>query len=66
MIESGADCWSVEVKAAERWEDRDLAGLKAFLEHTPRCKAAILAYNGNIPVRLDEKLWALPLGLLLS
>lgn len=66
VIESGADCWAVEVKAAERWEARELAGLKAFLEHVPRCKAAILAYNGTTPARLGEKLWALPLGLLLS
>ena len=66
MIESGADCWAVEVKAAERWGARELAGLKTFLKHTPRCKAAILAYNGKTPVRLGEKLWALPLGLLLS
>lgn len=66
VIESGADCWAVEVKAAERWDARELAGLKAFLKHAPRCKAAILAYNGKVPVRLGEKLWALPLGLLLS
>mgnify|MGYP001614604741 FL=1 len=66
VIESGAACWAGEVKAAERWGARELAGLKAFLERTPRCKAAILAYNGKTPVRLGEKLWALPLGLLLS
>ena len=29
VIESGVDCWAVEVKAAERWEARELAGLKA-------------------------------------
>jgi hypothetical protein len=66
VIESGIDCWAVEVKAAERWETRDLAGLKAFLEYTPHSKAAILAYNGKVPARLGDKLWALPLGLLLS
>ena len=52
--------------AAERWDARELSGLKAFLEHAPRCKAAILAYNGKVPVRLGEKLWALSLGLLLN
>lgn len=66
VIEAGAACWAVEVKAAERWDARDLAGLKAFLERSPHCKAAILAHNGKAPVRLGEKLWALPLGLLLS
>ncbi len=66
VIESGAACWAVEVKAAERWDARDLAGLKAFLEHAANCKAVVFAYNGKVPVRLGEKLWALPLGLLLS
>jgi hypothetical protein len=57
---------AIEVKAAARWGERDLAGLKAFLAATPGCKAAILAYNGNQAVRLGEKIWAIPLSLLLS
>jgi hypothetical protein len=45
---------------------RDLAGLKAFVASTPRCAAGILAYNGTAPVPLGDRLWAIPLGLLLS
>lgn len=48
------------------WQERDLAGLKPFLSSTPHCKAAILGYNGRDAVQLGEKLWALPLNLILS
>ena len=56
----------IEVKAASRWTERDLAGLRAFLEQTPRCRAAVLGYNGEHSVRLGDKLWAIPLHTLLS
>jgi len=32
----------------------------------PRCKAGNRCHNGKDAVRLGEKLWALPLGLLLA
>jgi hypothetical protein len=57
---------AIEVKAASRWTERDLAGLRAFLERTPRCRAAIMAYNGVQAVRLGDKLWAVPLSTLLG
>jgi len=66
IIESGTHCIALEVKSGTRWQDRDLSGLKAFLSTTPHCKAAILGYNGVEAVRLGEKLWALPLSLILS
>lgn len=66
VIEAGRDCLAVEVKAASRWNDRDLSGLRAFLEVTPNCRAAVLAYSGQELVRLAERLWAAPLGLVLS
>ncbi|MBM3356342.1 MAG: DUF4143 domain-containing protein [Betaproteobacteria bacterium] len=43
VIEAGRDSLAIEVKAAARWDDRDLAGLRAFLDKTPRCRAAFLA-----------------------
>jgi uncharacterized protein len=66
VIEAGNRCIAVEVKAGARWEKADLAGLKAFVASTPRCAAGILAYNGTAPVPLGDRLWAIPLGLLLS
>jgi len=66
VIESGRACLALEFKSAARWHDRDLAGLKAFLSATPHCKAAILCHNGEDAVKLGEKLWALPVGLVLS
>ncbi len=65
VIESARDCMAIELKASSRWDPRDLAGLRAFLDATPKCRLAILAYAGAEVVRLGERLWAVPLtGLL--
>jgi hypothetical protein len=66
IIEAGNRCIAIEVKAAARWEQDDLAGLRAFIAATPHCAAGILAYNGSTPVSLGEKLWAIPLSMVLS
>lgn len=66
IIEAGNHCIALEVKSGARWQDKDLSGLKAFLSTTPHCKAAILAYNGKDAVKLEGKIWALPLSLILS
>jgi predicted AAA+ superfamily ATPase len=66
VIEAGRACMALEFKSAARWHDRDLAGLKAFLSATPHCRAAILCHNGEAAVKLGERLWALPAGLVLS
>lgn len=66
VIETGQRVWAVEVKAAAQWNERDLAGLRVFLERTPACEGAVLAYNGAEAVRLEERLWAVPLGHLLA
>lgn len=66
VIEEGRETLAVEVKAAARWNDRDLAGLKAFLDKTPHCRLAILAYSGSETIRLGDRLWAVPLTAVLS
>lgn len=66
VIESGRDSLAIEVKAGNRWTDREVGGLSAFLSQAPRCRAGILAYNGKTAARLGDRLWAIPLGLLLS
>jgi len=66
VIEVGRHCMAIEVKATTRLARADAACLHTFLEHTPHCKAAILAYNGPKLVQLGEKMWAVPLRLLLS
>lgn len=66
VIENGRKVVAVEVKAATRWKDADLSGLRAFLERTPACRAAILAHNGRESVQLDDRLWAISLGHLLK
>ncbi len=59
-------CVAIEVKAGSRFVDRDLGALRAFLEKTPGAIAAVLAYNGPEVVPLGNRLFAVPLGLLLS
>jgi predicted AAA+ superfamily ATPase len=66
VIEAGRKVFAIEVKATTRWNESDLSGLRAFLERTPACLAAVLAYNGKEAVKLDERLFALPLGHLLA
>jgi len=62
----GRSYLAIEVKSSARWEKRDLSGLEAFLGATPHCRAAVLCYNGSEAVTLGDKVWALPLGLILS
>jgi predicted AAA+ superfamily ATPase len=66
IIEVGRNCLAMEVKSSARWQKKDLSGLEAFLAATPYCVAGVLCYNGREAVRLGEKLWALPLGMVLS
>jgi uncharacterized protein len=66
VIEIGRKVFAVEVKAATRWREKDLAGLRAFRERTPACVAAVLAYNGKEAAKLDDRLYAIPLGHLLA
>ena len=66
VIEAGRDSLAMEIKAASRWDERDLRGLEAFLSATPRCRAAVLTHNGTGAARLGDRLWAIPAGLLLS
>lgn len=66
VIELGRRVVAIEVKAATRWGESDLSGLRAFVDRTPACGAAVLAYNGREAVQLDGKLCAIPLGHLLG
>lgn len=66
IIEAGDSCIAIEVKSTARWEKDDLAGLKSFVASTPQCVAGILAYNGTTAVNLGDKLWAIPISLILS
>ena len=66
VIETDHKIIAIEIKGCSRWTDRDLAGLRAFMEHTPLCQAGILAYNGTEAVSLGNRLWAVPVSLLLS
>lgn len=66
IIEIGSETIAIEVKNGSRWQERDLTGIKAYLSSSKRCRAAILAYNGNDVLKLEDRIWAVPISLLLS
>lgn len=66
VIEDGRRVVAIEVKAASRWADRDLAGLRAFLARTPQCAAAVLACNGPTAANLGSRLWVIPMAHLVG
>jgi hypothetical protein len=66
IVAEGRRCVAIEVKAATRFRDRDLAGLRAFMAKTSGCVAAVLAYNGGETVALGDQLFAAPLAEVLS
>ena len=66
IIEIGNETIAVEVKNGSRWHERDLSGIKAYLESSKSCRAGILAYGGTEIRKLGEKIWAVPAQLLLS
>ena len=63
IIEVGRSCLAMEVKSSARWQKKDLSGLETFLAATPHGVAGVLCHNGVETVRLGERFWALPLGL---
>ncbi len=66
VVTSGRRCLAIEVKAAARFTERDLSGLRAFRGKASGLVAGVLAYNGTDAVSLGDSLYAVPLGLLLA
>lgn len=66
VVSNGRTVLAIEVKAATRFGERDIAGLRAFVETTTGARTGVLAYNGREAVALGANLYAIPLGLLLS
>ncbi len=66
ILEIGQETIAVEVKAGSRIVDNDLTGIKAYIESSNNCRAGILVYNGAEVIKLENKIWAVPLPLFLS
>lgn len=66
VISEGRKSLAVEVKWSSRWTDRDLGNLKIYMQSDSKCVAGILAYNGTKAVALGDRIWAMPLSLLLA
>lgn len=66
VIDDGDRCLAVEVKTGSQWSRNDLRSLRKFLDLHPECVGALLACDIPDPVQLGSRLFAVPLGLLLS
>lgn len=66
VVEIGRQTIAIEVKAGANWSKSDISALQEFLSVTPDCMAAVIAHNGEEVLRIGERMWAIPLGLLLS
>lgn len=66
ILEVENETIAIEVKMGTRFKDHDLAGLKAYLASSKKCLGGLLIYNGTEILKIDERMWAVPAGLLLS
>jgi hypothetical protein len=56
----------IEVKSSSSFGKSDLKGLRSFVEQTAGAAAGVLAYNGEQTLDLGNRVYAIPLPLLLS
>ena len=66
VIETPQALVAVEAKAGAAVDLRDLRGLSAFLAAEPHCRAGIVAYTGQEIRPLGPRMWAVPVGQVLS
>ncbi len=66
VVTYGRASIGIEVKASGRFSEKDLTGLKAFLDATSGARAGVLAYNGTEALSVGKDLYAIPLTMLLS
>ncbi|MCP5519467.1 MAG: ATP-binding protein [Verrucomicrobiales bacterium] len=66
VVEHGRRVIAIEVKAKGRVESGDTKGLQDFVQRTPDCLAGVLTYSGRELLPLGERLWAVPLHMLLG
>ena len=66
ILEYKKSCLAVEVKASARWSEGGLDFAEGLHGQPPSSRAGMLAYNGSQTAQLGKKLWAVPLGTMLS
>jgi predicted AAA+ superfamily ATPase len=66
VIERGRNLLALEVKSTTAPRFSDIKGLQLFLEEYPEAKCGVLVYNGNRLFRLTERIFAVPIRLLVS
>lgn len=66
VVEHGRQVLAIEVKAKGRLERADWYNLEVFFGRTRSCVGGVLAYFGREVQPLGDKLWAVPLQVLLS
>lgn len=66
ILETAGKTIAIEVKYGSRVRENDIAGLKAYLQSAINCSGGIVAYNGADVLKLEDKIWAVPITLLIG
>lgn len=66
ILEIDRQTVAIEVKYSSRIGQSDLSGLNAYLGSAKNCLGGILAYNGTEVIKIKNRIWAVPIGLLVS
>lgn len=66
ILETAGRTIAIEVKYGSRLRESDIASLKAYLQTEKYCAGGIVAYNGAEIMKLADKIWAVPVALLIS
>jgi uncharacterized protein len=66
ILEFGRKTLAIEIKNGSRIHENDISGLKAYMAGSQYCLAGIVAYNGTEVLKLSNKIWGVPISLLLS
>lgn len=54
---------AIEIKAGNQVRSQDVRGIEQFIEIEAKCRAGLVVYQGREVLRLAEKIWAVPSGL---
>ena len=66
VIEHGRDLIAVEIKASENVGYYDIKGIEKFAKEFLNMKLGIIIYCGDEFIKLTDKIYAVPLNILLN
>ena len=65
IVEEGRKTYAFEIKYSSQWQIEDLKGIKTFMSSSKNCVFGVLIYNGKEILKVADKIWVVPAGVLL-